>query len=670
MTLNIGDSRNEYTATSAQTIFNYTFKIYDAGDLDVYVTPAGQACSPADLTTAYSVSGVGNTGGGTITLVTPTSVNDLVTIVSAIPGNRTTDYQNNGDFRPDTVDDDFDRVGSLVKQADERSKRSLSFHPCQQGVSQLTLPAPVKQTFLRWKSDLSGLENVTLSASGVAAEVSVSTYSAMRSLTSSSYTDGQVIVLTGDRIAGIFIVKTGSVTDNSGTRIVFTDDINRYAERVYHYGINVAWFGAVGDGATDDYASLVAAQTEAGSTKTLFFPAGDYKLSTSLVFTSGIEMEIDATFVPDSARTVTISGPLKSGPHQVFSGSGSVSFGTNNSNIEYYPVEWFGVLTSNSDTVNDTGMSRMSASVPTGATIRWGNGNYTITDFTWPDKRWTWIGSGSIETTDATPSSTLSGTSGSSAPTVTMPFSGVNTSRFSSISNMRILTGGTGTALFVENLGTNLQNVYLGGGGKGGHISHATDLHWIDVYCKGSSQGLYIAPASGKAVTSSLFTNVTCVCGNNTGDALSLTDAVQSGSIAGNTFVNIVAQTAHRGIVMVGSGAIRNTFINPWTEALSGSTPKALEDVSSSNSFFINPDFRDNRSTVPVTWGASTTRFDQSYWTLISPIALATYTVATVPSAVSFPNGAIIVSDEIGGRTIATSDGSVWRRVSDGAVVS
>ncbi len=46
------------------------------------------------------------------------------------------------------------------------------------------------------------------------------------------------------------------------------------------------------------------------------------------------------------------------------------------------------------------------------------------------------------------------------------------------------------------------------------------------------------------------------------------------------------------------------------------------------------------------------------------------YTVATLPSASENDNGVIIVSDEAGGRTLATSDATNWMRVSDGAVVS
>lgn len=46
------------------------------------------------------------------------------------------------------------------------------------------------------------------------------------------------------------------------------------------------------------------------------------------------------------------------------------------------------------------------------------------------------------------------------------------------------------------------------------------------------------------------------------------------------------------------------------------------------------------------------------------------YTVAGVPDASSYPASSLIVSNEAGGRTLATSDGVVWRRVSDGAVIS
>ena len=108
MTITVNDTRNEFTATAGQTIFNYTFKIFAATDLNVYVTTAGQTCDDStDITTAFTVLGVGDEDGGSITLNTPATVGDLVTIVSNIASNRTTDYQSNGDFIPQTVNDDF-----------------------------------------------------------------------------------------------------------------------------------------------------------------------------------------------------------------------------------------------------------------------------------------------------------------------------------------------------------------------------------------------------------------------------------------------------------------------------------------------------------------------------------------------------------------------------------
>lgn len=57
-----------------------------------------------------------------------------------------------------------------------------------------------------------------------------------------------------------------------------------------------------------------------------------------------------------------------------------------------------------------------------------------------------------------------------------------------------------------------------------------------------------------------------------------------------------------------------------------------------------------------------------------SAVVFPAYTVAAVPDATIYNTGTgfgtIIVSDETGGRTLATSDGTDWRRVSDGAVVS
>lgn len=55
---------------------------------------------------------------------------------------------------------------------------------------------------------------------------------------------------------------------------------------------------------------------------------------------------------------------------------------------------------------------------------------------------------------------------------------------------------------------------------------------------------------------------------------------------------------------------------------------------------------------------------------LSRPFRMRVYTVATLPAAADWVNAAVICSNESGGRTIVTSDGTNWRRVKDGAVAS
>ena len=51
-------------------------------------------------------------------------------------------------------------------------------------------------------------------------------------------------------------------------------------------------------------------------------------------------------------------------------------------------------------------------------------------------------------------------------------------------------------------------------------------------------------------------------------------------------------------------------------------------------------------------------------------IQLKTYTVATLPTAATYPRGVIYVSDEAGGAVLAFSNSTNWLRVTDRAIVS
>lgn len=171
MTITVQPVRNEYTANAGQTIFNYTFKIFEATDLNVYITPDGDVANDsADLTTAYTVSGIGDEDGGTITLTTGATLNDLVTIVSNVPSSRTTNYLNNGDFKPETVNADFDRVVSIAKKIEDAANRTALLQQSQQGTKPLSLPKPTSGKILRWNNSENGFDNVDAADLGAIAD--------------------------------------------------------------------------------------------------------------------------------------------------------------------------------------------------------------------------------------------------------------------------------------------------------------------------------------------------------------------------------------------------------------------------------------------------------------------------------------------------------------------
>ena len=166
MTINTYPVREEYEANAGQTIFNFTFKIYADTDLNVYITAAGSAADDDnDITTNYVIDpgSIGTENGGFLTLNVGANAGDLITIISDIPENRIIDYQNNGDFNPLVVNSDFDRAVSLIKQLSDKVGRGLSFDDSAQGVTELSLPEPLAEYMLRWKADLTGLENISIS---------------------------------------------------------------------------------------------------------------------------------------------------------------------------------------------------------------------------------------------------------------------------------------------------------------------------------------------------------------------------------------------------------------------------------------------------------------------------------------------------------------------------
>jgi len=288
MTITNNPSRDEYTATAGQVVFNYTFKIFSGDELDVYVTPFGQSPDDsADLTTDYVVdpATVGDEGGGFITFNTPLSAGDAVSIVSGIPYDRTVDYQQNGDFLPVTVNNDNDRQVAQIKQVLELARKAVVFGQASQGTSGLTSEPPIAGQFIRWKQDLSGFENVPISQlpDGVIPSDSIIyVFDSVADLKASDLSVGIVAVTKGYNLIGdggqaFYVVDSPKVVDgfgdhqlsNGNTALIQTNG-----------SLSIRQYGAFPSSDALNNDAAIAAAIAANSVVTA--PIGSYKISSTI----------------------------------------------------------------------------------------------------------------------------------------------------------------------------------------------------------------------------------------------------------------------------------------------------------------------------------------------------------------------------------------------------
>lgn len=163
MAFNSNESRAEYTATTAQTDFVFTFKIFAGEDILVYQTPSGnEADDVADLlvlTTDYTVT-IDGDNGGTVILNSGAGNGDKITLLRSLAVTRETDYQNGGDLLAETIDNDQNYQTYLVADLKSSQDRFLKLPTSLQSFS-ATLPTPVSNSYLRWNTGANALENDT-----------------------------------------------------------------------------------------------------------------------------------------------------------------------------------------------------------------------------------------------------------------------------------------------------------------------------------------------------------------------------------------------------------------------------------------------------------------------------------------------------------------------------
>jgi hypothetical protein len=99
---------NAFTGNGTTVTFAFAFTLLDADDLIVTVNDS--------TVSNYTVSGLGNPAGGSITFAVAPANASAVVLRRSIALVRETDYQSNGDLQADTLNEDFDRLWLAVQQ--------------------------------------------------------------------------------------------------------------------------------------------------------------------------------------------------------------------------------------------------------------------------------------------------------------------------------------------------------------------------------------------------------------------------------------------------------------------------------------------------------------------------------------------------------------------------
>ena len=129
--------RIQYTADGALTTYEFPFAIFSEDDIEVYLDSTKQA------STAYTVTGVRDSDGGSITFTSAPTSGTIITIARNLSIERTSDFQEGGALRADTLNDEFDYQIACQQQLAENLNRSMVLPPYAVASDvDLTLPTP------------------------------------------------------------------------------------------------------------------------------------------------------------------------------------------------------------------------------------------------------------------------------------------------------------------------------------------------------------------------------------------------------------------------------------------------------------------------------------------------------------------------------------------------
>jgi hypothetical protein len=125
MTVSSSTNKVSYSGNGSLTTFAYTFKIFDKGDLTVILRAANGAETVQTITTHYTVTGVGDAGGGNVEFVTAPASGVTVVILRELALEQGLDLVPNDPFPAQSLEESLDKLTFMVQQHEEELSRAI-----------------------------------------------------------------------------------------------------------------------------------------------------------------------------------------------------------------------------------------------------------------------------------------------------------------------------------------------------------------------------------------------------------------------------------------------------------------------------------------------------------------------------------------------------------------
>ncbi len=99
-----------------QTLFAFTFKIFESGDLVVALIDVAGVETLQTISTHYTLSGVGADAGGVVTMLTAPGATDTLRMQRELPLTQLTALKTQGSYKAESHEDAHDRAAMIAQQ--------------------------------------------------------------------------------------------------------------------------------------------------------------------------------------------------------------------------------------------------------------------------------------------------------------------------------------------------------------------------------------------------------------------------------------------------------------------------------------------------------------------------------------------------------------------------